>query len=304
MKPDLHKSMIARRLLGVALVTLGIAACGSVLRAGTADPAQGTATGPGDANNLSYPVRLQQIGQHLDRMTPAVPEIRHSLDLLLELCKSLSDPNVQERAASLKEECATLSNRIRELQREIEKLKAALKAKEEDPSSESLEGLRRMLKDAETRRDQLAAEAASLRQRLTDSQEERGQGTFELASGMTPKYAMITRNRIVPIKTPYFEFNTVWTNRGLMQQVKRVQDGENVEDAIKSGGCLDTMLGEIDLATEYVKFLVCSDSIPAFRIAAKTAKKRHVGMAWTTIKDEPLYATSGGSNGAIPIRRK
>ena len=80
-----------------------------------------------------------------------------------------------------------------------------------------------------------------------------------------------------------------------------MQDGENVEDAIKPGGCLDTMLGEVDSATEYVEFLVCSDSIPAFRIAAKAVKKRGVRMAWTTIKDEPLYATSGGSGGSVPL---
>jgi hypothetical protein len=289
MRSDIPKCVVTTHLLRATVVVLGIVASGQVLHAEMA--------GPEDANHSSCATRLQEAVQRMDEMAPAIPQIRERLDLLLKRCKSLSDPNGPGRFTTLQQQCAAMSNKIRDLEKEIEKLKAALKTKNEDPASGKLKNLQRMLKETEDRWDQLAAEAARLRDKLRDGQEGRGQGIFEFAPEMLPEYAMITKNRIVPVKSPYYETRDLLTNRGSIREYKRVLDGENAEDAIKPGGCLDVMLSEIDPSKEYVKFLVCSDSVQAFRVATKAVKKRGISIAWEPGKDQTLYGVQSGPGG-------
>jgi len=163
----------------------------------------------------------------------------------------------------------------------------------------SLAAAQKALAEARARGDELAKKE----QGLIDAPAAEGGGIPNpkpVPEGMRSTYMTLVKGRVVPIKKPYYKFEDVLVSTGdgsvtFATKVTRAKDGEPVGEAIKPGGCLDTMLNELDPAKQYFRFLVCADSIPAYRAAAAAVCDRGFLCAWDTYADGPLWQTNSAA---------
>lgn len=246
---------------------------------------------------------LQSLQHSFTEIQNAIHNLQNQLIPLLKQCESFNkaEPKLQGTVESLGDECAARQKRLDELEKQIAKLKAALESKSKGGLSgnQSIEELENKLKEAEKQHDRLKDQKSKLLEDAAQCKEQQGRGVNKPAPDMNAVFAMIYDNCVVPIDEPYYKFESVLkVNYGQIVRdvrIERVRDGEPISDAIKPGGCLDSLLSKIDPTKEYTMFLVCPDSISAFRIVAKKAKECGVRCAWKPGKDTTL--TFGGKPG-------
>lgn len=246
----------------------------------------------------------QSLQDTIAEIQNTIDNLQNQLIPLLKQCESFNeaDPKFQETVKSLGDECATRQKRLDELEKQITNLEAAFESKSKKglDDNQSIEKLQNKLIEVEKEHDRLKEQESKLLEDTVKYKEQQGRGVNKPAPDMNPVFAMLYNNRIVPIKEPYYKIESVLqVYNGQMvslTQVERVKDGEPINDAVKPGGCFDSLLSEIDPAKEYAVFLVCPDSVSAFRVAAKKAKERGIRYAWKPGEDTTLYGGSGKPN--------
>jgi hypothetical protein len=237
------------------------------------------------------------------RMTPdeaerRLVELRAEIDRLQQQLEELLVGQADLDPAAVREAIASLSERLKERQAEVESLeeqiaraKRALDDESDEKVKGSVEELKARAKELKAQLHQLEDEEAKLQARLKGSSEEGGVPVPHQLKGM-PVYFALVKNRVVPIREPYYTFRTDF-ERTIVTRDQR-EDGDSATKAIVEGGCLHDLLVREDNKTTYVKFFVCADSVAAFQTASRAVQA--LGFAWSWCpydESKPLVGSSG-----------
>jgi hypothetical protein len=246
----------------------------------------------------------EELRRGLDELGKAHKDLSGGLDALLKQYGNMDMNALDAEQRWLKAEIDKVRQAVADLEKRIDLLQEALKPDRSLPA-ESASDLEKRIADA----------TAEL-QRLTKELEELTGGGLPPFSGRRSQehpVLLIVKNGFLPAEVPYFEWSLVTVTTASGQNVAavrcdRVKDGVPVEMAVEPGGVLDTALQRVAKEDSYVEFMVCADSIPAFRAAIREVGKRGLAYTWQTFVDDfPHYQpydpgnSSGPSETEVPV---
>ncbi|MFW6119055.1 MAG: hypothetical protein ACOC7S_01820 [Planctomycetota bacterium] len=244
---------------------------------------------------------LQRARSRLKKLREELRGLRVQLQALKEQREKLDTEGLQAEIERIRTEIGRKGIQRRRLMQRIRELKRIIEA---DPGE--VEG--RLAdwegKVAEARRElrSLRREKAQLQVAVRETRESAKVPPRRVKLNRSAVAIVLVRDRVVPVKEPYFKV----IEQGLTQlagkyvpaeRIKRVKSGQPIDQAIRSGGLLTSVLGEMDPEDEYVVFFVCADSIPAYYAARKVAIERGIAYDWEAHEDQPLTRVmSAGEN--------
>jgi len=238
-----------------------------------------------------YTARLQRIDRKFSQIGPLIRIIQQKLPSLVEKVKGLEDPGIKETIGKLSEEHVALQKKVEQLEGQIAELKRALELKQREIPQQSLEQMEKRLVEADKEKKRLDEELNRLNSGGCDK--------WEKLRDMRPVYVLIYKGRIATMDKPYYGSRQGYIRKGGNMvpavEMKRVREGELVSQAIKTGGCLDKLLSNLDPDKEYINFQVCKDSIGAFHLAVDKVKQK-IPYSWEPEEDRTFIFTEGDPN--------
>ncbi len=275
--------------------------------------AHATETNPQDKslseteNRNYYTERLQQVDYNLHQIDPIIRVIQEKLPSFLERLKSLDKPDLANALDNLEKEYDALKKKLEQLENQIDELKRAIESKQKEVPQQSIEQLEKKLaederekKDLEEKLNRLNSEA------MATSDRSKGCEIHEKFRNKRQVYVMIYKGRVAPMDEPYYSSTYGYIIKNGIKvpaaEKKRIQEGEPISQAIKTGGCLDKLLSNLNPDKEYVNFQVCKDSIGAFYLAVEEARRRKIPYSWEPEEDRTFIfsKTSTNSDGNRP----
>ena len=242
-----------------------------------------------DPNDVAS--RFQHIGDTVDQMEPAVSAAREMIRLLLDSIQKWADPALRETLRKLTEEREVLQKQHEQLDQQVTELKRALESRQNDMPDQSRAELEQKLAKAMQEKEELEKKVKEL--------SSQGNMLMYQKFSKKPQYVLIYRGRVAPMKEPYYAIS----RRGTIQgsglpgvEIKRVKDGEPVDQAISPGGCLDRILSALG-PNECISFQVCADSITAFRTLVEHVRTRKIAYTWEPEEDRAFIFSAGGGGG-------
>lgn len=176
---------------------------------------------------------------------------------------------------------------------------------DEMPADMSPADLARQLAVVQRERDDLNKKLTQLSQPKADQNQSGGIPGTVVRTDREGIYVFLFRNRLVPMRTPYFS-KTVGpgTNRTTGEHLQvatfhRVSEGRAINDALLPGGMVEKLISENNASknTHYFYIRVCADSIPAFNTLCKALKDKGYDYAWDTDKDaDHIYPANNTSS--------
>jgi len=237
---------------------------------------------------------LKKVDSTLVHVATVMQAVRNRVAAILQQSGSLVEPELPQTIARLESEYASTKKRFDELERQVAELKAALEARQENRATDrASDDLRKHIEEAEKERERLKEKEARLLEDSSSVSEQEGPEAGSIArAGMEVRNVMLYENHVAPLQEPYYKFERVGSPFASGRKATRVRAGDPIHEAIQPGGCLQSLLAQMDPEKAYVLFLVCEDSIGAFRVAVSRAKGLGIRYGWFPVKDVPLYAGS------------
>jgi len=250
---------------------------------------QSSASSTEDKDNTDITVRFQCIDDTLKQMEPVVRAIEKKIPSLVGKIKELEDPALREKQAKLMDEHKSLQEKLEQLHQQVAELKRALESRQNQKPQESRAELEQKIEKA-TEEKRLLEEKLKKLDSAQAGSDSKGCHEYNKFSTDKPrKYVLIYSGRVVPLEEPYYAFRQGYVQiEGRLipaTEVKRIKEGEPVSEAIVAGGCLDQLLSKLDTDKWYVSFLVCTDSIAAFRVAVEHVRNRKISYTWKPEED-------------------
>lgn len=211
-----------------------------------------------------------------------------------------------EELKRLAEETQRLNERATAAAQQLESLTTNLL-----PATLSVADLQRMLDEAQKERDQIVQKitVASIPEKPSGPV---GIPGTVLKDNLTPIGVLLVKNRVVPLKIPYFSrsqgpgINRQTGEHLMVARIHRVKDGTPVTDAIRPGNLIDQLIREAGAskATHFFLIRVCTDSIPAYHALAAAVTQRGYDYTWFTDNDKDwvMPANGGGGGDFGPVR--
>jgi len=280
---------MSSRLVAVAMLVCAL----DISRAGAGQPSDLPATHVQDQNNVTS--RFEHLDNTLARMEPAVSAAQQMVRSLLDQIQKWADPALREAIKKLAEEQEGLQKQLAQLDQQVTEMKQALESRQNDVPGQSRAELEQNIQKAGAEQETLAKKLKELEARQNTAQSSMG---VQQKITKKPKYVLIYRGRVVPIKEPYY----IVANRGTVggvpaMKIKRVKDGEPVDQAISPGGCLEQILSALG-SNECISFQVCADSIAAFRTLVEHIRSRRITYTWEPEEDRDFIFGGAGAGRA------
>jgi hypothetical protein len=252
-------------------------------------------------DNADITARFQCINDTLNQMEPVVRAIEEEIPSLVGKIKELEDPAIREKHSKQIDEHQSLQEKLEQLRQQVAELKRALESRQNQNPRESRAELEQKIEKA-TEEKRVLEEKLKKFDSAQVGSDSKGCPEYNKFSTDKPrKYVLIYNGRIAPLEEPYYAFRQGYVQiEGRLipaAEVKRIKEGEPVSEAIGAGGCLDKLISKLDTDKVYVSFLICTDSIAAFRVAVEHVRKCKISYTWKPEEDRAFILIGDTASG-------
>jgi Skp family chaperone for outer membrane proteins len=251
---------------------------------------------PTDSRSVTdLPARLQAAQTRLEKISGSLNTTDHDLDQLTNNA-GLDLDSLKAQAQKLADQQAAQTKTLAELEGQIDILSKAWQTKASKTNA-PLSDLQNQVREAQNELNRLAQEEAQILAQAGNQGANATLGrTRILAQDMSPIYVALIKNRVLPMRSPYFQTTLAFSGSSLVQRISPQGVGEAIGQATKLGGCLDLLLKDSNPKTHYFFFWVCPDSIPAFHAARQFALNNKYTYTWTTYDGTSLSVVGGSAS--------